>query len=93
MHFARLKTHGYRGEGYYFITFATAPRRALLSEIRDGRIQLFPEGRAVVEAWQRIPADDPAYSLRINVVMPTTFTASWFAKAVPVTRFRRSSNG
>lgn len=73
MRFARLKTHDYRGEGYYFITFATAPRRALLSEIRDGRIQLFPEGRAVVEAWQRIPADDPAYSLRINVVMPDHF--------------------
>jgi len=66
MRFARLKTHDYRGEGYYFITFATAPRRALLSEIRDGRIQLFPEGRAVVEAWQRIPADDPAYSLRLD---------------------------
>lgn len=65
MHFARLKNHDYRGEGYYFITFATAPRRALLSEIRAGQIRLFPEGRAVVEAWQRIPADDPAYSLRV----------------------------
>jgi len=24
MHFARLKNHDYRGEGYYFVTFATA---------------------------------------------------------------------
>ena len=63
MHFARLKSHDYRGEGYYFVTFATAPRRALLSEIRAGQIRLFPEGMAVVEAWKRIPADDPAYSL------------------------------
>jgi len=67
MHFARLKNHDYRGEGYYFVTFATAPRRALLSEIRAGQIRIFPEGTAVVEAWKRIPADDPAYSLRINV--------------------------
>lgn len=73
MHFARLKNHDYRGEGYYFVTFATAPRRALLSEIRAGQIRLFPEGRTVVEAWQRIPADDPAYSLRVNVVMPDHF--------------------
>ncbi len=27
MHFARLKNHDYRGDGYYFVTFATAPRR------------------------------------------------------------------
>ncbi len=27
MRFARLKTHDYRGEGYYFIIFGTAPRR------------------------------------------------------------------
>jgi len=47
MHFARLKNHDYRGEGYYFVTFATAPRRALLSEIRAGQIRLFPEGRTV----------------------------------------------
>lgn len=73
MRFARLKIHDYRGEGYYFITFATAPRRALLSEIRDGQIRLLPEGRAVVEAWQRMPDDEPAYSLRINVVMPDHF--------------------
>jgi hypothetical protein len=63
MHFARLKNHDYRGEGHTFVTFATAPRRALLSEIRAEQIRLFPEGRTVVEAWQRIPADDPAYSL------------------------------
>ena len=92
MHFARLKTHGYRGEGYYFITFATAPRSVRCCQKLRWAYPAFPEGRAV-EAWQRMPADDPAYSLRINVVMPTTFTASWFAKAVPVTRFRRSSNG
>lgn len=43
MHFARLKNHDCRGEGYYFVTFATAPRRALLSEIRAGQIRLSPE--------------------------------------------------
>ncbi len=69
----RLATHDYRGKGFYFITFATEPRRRLLSRIADCRIHLTPEGEAVMEAWRRVPDDDPAYSLRFCAIMPDHF--------------------
>jgi REP element-mobilizing transposase RayT len=70
MNYARRFNHDYRGTGFYFITFATDPRRPLLSEISGGCIHLKPEGAAVARAAERIPADDPAYSLRHLAVMP-----------------------
>lgn len=69
----RLATHDYRGKGFYFITFSTEPRSRLLSTIENSRIFLTPEGEAVLEAWRRIPEDDPAYSLRYCVIMPDHF--------------------
>ena len=56
MNYRRLPSHDYRGTGFYFITFATEPRRPLLSEVSGGRIHLKPEGEAVVKAAERIPA-------------------------------------
>ena len=69
----RLATHDYRGRGFYFITFSTEPRRQLLSTITNCRIHLAPEGEAVLEAWRRVPDDDPAYSLRYCAIMPDHF--------------------
>ncbi len=34
----------------------------------------------MVEAWQRIPADDPAYGLRSNVMMPDHFHGIFVCK-------------
>jgi len=70
MNYRRLPSHDYRGTGFYFITFSTEPRRPLLSEVSGGRMHLKPEGEAVVKAAERIPADDPSYSLRHLAVMP-----------------------
>ena len=70
MNYARRFNHDYRGTGFYFITFATEPRRPLLSEVSGGVIRLKPEGAAVAEAAKRIPDDDPAYSLRHLAIMP-----------------------
>ena len=44
MNYRRLPSHDYRGTGFYFITFATEPRRRLLSRIADCRIHLTPAG-------------------------------------------------
>jgi len=73
MHYARLHGHDYRGVGYYFVTFATEPRRALFSHIERGRVFLFPEGEAVRDAWLAIKDDEPSLSLRLYVVMPDHF--------------------
>lgn len=73
MSYARLHNHNYSGTGFYFITFATKPRRPLFSEIIGGRIRLKPEGHAVLDAWREIARDAPEYSLRLSAIMPDHF--------------------
>lgn len=73
MNSVRLAGHDYRGTGFYFITFATQPRRNLLSEVVAGRIRLKPEGLAVQQAWKRIPEDDPSYTTQFCAIMPDHF--------------------
>ncbi len=73
MNYARLFNHDYCGTGFYFITFATKPRRSLFSEIVGGRIRLRPEGNAVLDAWHEVARDAPEYSLRLSAIMPDHF--------------------
>lgn len=73
MNYRRLPGHDYRGRSHYFITFATQPRRNLLSTIEAGRIHLKPEGRALQAAWARLPLDDPQYETQFCVIMPDHF--------------------
>lgn len=73
MRYRRLQAHDYSGPGYYFITFATEPRRNLLASIESGRILLKPEGCAVQQAWAELPRDDPQYSTQFCTIMPDHF--------------------
>ena len=67
MNYRRLPSH-YRGTAS---TSSPSPGTATpLLEVSGGRIHLKTEGEAVVKAAERIPADDPSYSLRHLAVMP-----------------------
>jgi len=73
MKYRRFAGHDYSGPGFYFITFATQPRRNLLASIENGRIFLKPEGRALQQAWAELPRDDPMYATQFCTIMPDHF--------------------
>lgn len=73
MKYRRFPNHDYSGPGFYFITFATQPRRNLLASIENGRILLKPEGRALQQAWAQLSEDDPLYTTQFCTIMPDHF--------------------
>ncbi len=79
----RVRGHDYHAKGYYFITFGTLKRRQWLSHIENGRVQLNPPGKLLLEAWQKIPCEDPAYELGVTAVMPDHFHGLAIARQPP----------
>ncbi len=54
----------------FFITIATAPRRALFGRMAGGKMMLSPLGMEVAASLERMPGLSPAISLFGHVVMP-----------------------
>lgn len=79
----RVRGHDYHGKGYYFITFGTLNRRHWLSRIVDGKVRLEPAGELLLEAWQKIAEEDPAYELGVTAVMPDHFHGLAIARKKP----------
>jgi putative transposase len=79
----RVRGHDYHGKGYYFITFCTQKRRNLLSRIVEGRVELEPAGKFLLEAWNKITQEDPAYELGVTAVMPDHFHGLIIARKPP----------
>ena len=79
----RVRGHDYHGRGYYFITFGTFKRHRWLSRIEQGQVVLEPAGKLLLEAWQKIAAEDPAYELGVTAVMPDHFHGLAIAREKP----------
>lgn len=79
----RVRGHDYRAKGYYFITFGTRNRHPWLSSIERGRVQLKQAGEMLMQAWQKIAAEDPAYELGVTAVMPDHFHGLAIARRAP----------
>ena len=79
----RVRGHDYHAKGYYFITFGTLGRRHWLSRIVDGRVVLETAGELLMEAWNQIAEEDPAYELGVTAVMPDHFHGLAIARRAP----------
>ena len=79
----RVRGHDYHGHGYYFITFGTFQRRHCLSKIKAGKVVLKAAGKLLLEAWQRLSEEDPAYELGVTAVMPDHFHALAICRSAP----------
>ena len=79
----RVRGHDYRGKGYYFITFGTLGRKQWLSRIVDGKVVLEPAGELLMQAWNKIVEEDPAYELGVSAVMPDHFHGLAIARRKP----------
>ena len=71
--YRRWSGHDYAGWGYYLITFATEPRRGILSRVENYRTVLSSCGEALEAAWRKMGAECPQISLREWAVMPDHF--------------------
>lgn len=71
--YRRWSGHDYAGWGYYLITFATEPRRGILSRVENYRTVLSPCGEALEAAWRKMGEECPQISLREWAVMPDHF--------------------
>lgn len=71
----RLRGHDYHGKGFYFVTLTTSRRIHWFSSIVGGQVVLKPAGDLLLQAWQKIPLEDPAYELGVTAVMPDHFHA------------------
>jgi len=79
----RVRGHDYHGRGYYFVTFGTFKRCRCLSRIEQGQVVLEPAGKLLLEAWNKIAEEDPAYALRVTAVMPDHFHGLAIARNKP----------
>lgn len=71
--YRRWSGHDYAGWEYYLITFATEPRRGILSRVENYRTVLSPCGEALEAAWRKMGEECPQISLREWAVMPDHF--------------------
>lgn len=69
-HFRRMEGWNYEKGASFFITIATAPRRALFGRMAGGKMMLSPLGMEVAASLERMPGLSPAISLFGHVVMP-----------------------
>lgn len=69
-HFRRMEGWNYEKGASFFITIATAPRRALFGRMTGGKMMLSPLGMEVAASLERMPGLSPAISLFGHVVMP-----------------------
>ncbi|MFT5241470.1 MAG: REP element-mobilizing transposase RayT, partial [Kiritimatiellia bacterium] len=79
----RVRGHDCHAKGYYFITFGTLGRRHWLSRIMGGRVVLETAGELLMEAWNQIAEEDPAYELGVTAVMPDHFHGLAIARRAP----------
>lgn len=77
----RLREHDYQGRGFYFITAATHPRRALFSAISGYKTHLTSLGEIVREEWLRLHAEQPLLELQEFEIMPDHFHGTIIATA------------
>lgn len=78
-----VRGHDYHAQGYYFITMSTLKRKPWLSRIEKGQVVLEQTGQQLMEAWQKIAEEDPAYELEITAVMPDHFHGLIIARQEP----------
>lgn len=51
----RLRKYDYSSPGAYFLTMCTDKRLSILSNVRNGKIELTNVGQMILEAWNSIP--------------------------------------
>jgi REP element-mobilizing transposase RayT len=66
----RLKGYDYSSAGAYFVTVCVRNRKHALGSVRNGRVDLSPNGLIVLQAWQYLPQRFPRVTLDAFVVMP-----------------------
>jgi REP element-mobilizing transposase RayT len=79
----RVRGHDYHAKGYYFVTLSTRNRHPWLSRIEKGHVVLEPAGQLLLDAWQKIATEDPAYELGETAVMPDHFHGLAIARQSP----------
>ncbi len=65
----RLQGHDY-SQGAYFVTICTYNRECVLGEIVNGKVELYPVGKAIQEEWHNILNHFTIVQLDTFVVMP-----------------------